>query len=274
MKTGAISIKCPRCGGGNFAKKGKRKYKRNQQPLQVYQCKACKHRFTSNSLKPTYCQNKPELNKKVMELYCEGNTLRGMARIMGIQYNTVVAKFRHVAKLARERHLKALEQGEIQTAYMQFDGMETFVKTRKQPYGIELSIRPKTGQIISAKVCRVPIKGLTISKPLAVEWNLQSNREQGVCDMLLESSKALKEVATLASDGDRLSKSMVKQVLPERQHNTYTDYDRLWRMNHACAKLRHHISRLKRKTWAVTKSPERLQMHLDLFIAWNNGYRF
>jgi len=50
------------------------------------------------------------------------------------------------------------------------------------------------------------------------------------------------------------------------------DYAGMWRLNHTCAKLRHHLSRLKRKTWATTKKMEFLQMHLDLFIAYQNGY--
>ena len=43
--------------------------------------------------------------------------------------------------------------------------------------------------------------------------------------------------------------------------------------NWVCAKLRHHISRLKRRTWATSKDWRRLQDHLDLFIAYQNGYR-
>ena len=178
-----------------------------------------------------------------------------------------------MAKLARERHIKTLAKNEIQTTYVQFDEMETFVNTRKTPYGIALAIRPKTGQIISAKVCRIPIKALSVSKTVSTKWNSKVNRKQVLIDMLLESSYALKEGATLGSDGDSFAGRIVGLVLPENKHQTYSESDSLWRINHTCAKLRHHISRLKRRTWATSKDCRFLQMHLDLFIAYQNGYK-
>ena len=210
-----------------------------------------------------------------MKLYCEGNTLRGIGRILGIKYDTAVRKFRHKAKLARETHIKTLAKNEIQTTYMQFDEMETFVGTRKTPYGIALAIRPKTGQILSARVCRIPIKALTVSPSIMKDWNSKVNRKQALIDMLLESSYAMREGATLGSDGDTFAGKVVALVLPENKHKIYSDKsnDSLWRINHACAKLRHHISRLKRRTGATSKDWRRLQDHLDLFIAYQNGYR-
>ena len=265
-------MNCPRCTGKSV-KNGKTKTEKNRHPMQVYKCKDCKHRFTANSLKPHYRQNKPELNRKIMEMYCEGCTLRGISRLLKIEYNTVVSKFRHMAKISRERHIKTLAKNEIQTTYMQFDEMETFVNTRKTPYGIALAIRPKTGQILSAKVCRIPIKALSVSKAVSTKWNSKVNRKQALIDMLLESSYALKKGATLGSDGDSFAGKVVGLVLPENKHQTYSESDSLWRINHTCAKLRHHISRLKRRTWATSKDWRQLQNHLDLFIAYQNGYR-
>ena len=222
----------------------------------------------------TTSKKKPELNREIMKLYCEGCTLRGITRILNIPYVTVIRKFRHMAKVSRERHIKALFEKEIQTTYVQIDGMKTFVNTRKTPYGIELAIRPKTGQILSAKVCRIPIKALSVSEIETGKWNSKVNRTEAISDMLIESSYAMKNGATIGSDGDTTSKKIVKKVCPENKHQIYSDKsnDSLWRINHACAKLRHHISRLKRRTWATSKDWRRLQDHLDLFIAYQNGY--
>jgi hypothetical protein len=41
----------------------------------------------------------------------------------------------------------------------------------------------------------------------------------------------------------------------------------------ATAKIRNDLSRMARKTWVTTKKAEMLQAHLDLYIAWNNGYK-
>ena len=126
-------------------------------------------------------------------MHCEGCTLRSIFHLLKIEYNTVVSKFRHMAKLSRERHIKTLAKNEIQTTYIQFGEMETFVGTRKTPYGIAPAIRSKTGQILSARVCRIPIKALSISKAVIAEWNSKVNRKQALIDMLIESSYAMKE---------------------------------------------------------------------------------
>lgn len=209
-----------------------------------------------------------------MTLYCEGNTLRGITRILKIPYRTVVRKWRFMAQQARTAHLKTLHSKDIVTKYIQFDEMETFEVTRKQPLGIELSIRPKTGQILSAKVCRIPIRALTIAKSESVSYNLKTNREQAFKDMMLETAKALNEgYSVLSCDGAPQTVKLAKIMCPKSLIETHVnDYAGMWRLNHTCAKLRHHLSRLKRKTWATTKKMEFLQMHLDLFIAYQNGY--
>ena len=48
---------------------------------------------------------------------------------------------------------------------------------------------------------------------------------------------------------------------------------KLWGINPICTKLRQNISRLRRRTWATTKDWRQLQNHLDLFIAYPNGYK-
>ena len=267
-------IQCPKCASQDYTKKGWLKNEKNSKPIRRYLCKSCKTRFSVNSHKKTFLQNKPELNKKIMELYCEGNTLRGMSRLLGVHYMTVTKKFRFMANLARERHLKALDNKEIVTKYIQCDEMETFEKTRKQPLGIELSIRPKTGQILAAKVCRIPVKALTLSPEKKAEYKKTTNRKQGMIEILLETAKVLNEgYSVISLDGNpeivHLSKIICNKSLVETHVN---DHVGMWRLNHTCAKLRHHISRLKRKTWATTKDQKYLQMHLDLFIAYQNGY--
>lgn len=269
------NLMCPKCFSENYSKKGWLKNKKETKPIRQYQCKVCKTRFSVNSLKDTFKQHKPQLNDMIMTLYCEGNTLRGMARILKISYQTVVKKWRFMADKARLRHEVALQHGEIITKYIQFDQMETYEHTKKKPLGIALSIRPKTGQILSAQVCRIPIRALTLSKQKAVEYNKQSNRKEAFYKMLSDTKHCLdKGYSVLSCDGEREAISMAKLMCPDSLIETHVnDYAGMWRLNHTCAKLRHHISRLKRKTWATTKSKDYLQMHLDLFIAYQNKYQ-
>ena len=262
---------CPKCKNKNLIKYGKRKIAKNRHLMQIYKCKNCGHQFTQNSFKPHYRQRKPELNQIISTLYCEGNTLRGIARIFRISYRTVTLKFRHMAVLARERHLKALKE-DIKTSYVHFDELETFVRSKEQRHGIELAIRHKTGQILSARVCRIHNKASNIPEDVRVAWNLKKNPEEGLRGMMREVKLALKKEATIVSDGCWYANKAVREVCPEAKHDAILSKD-MWKINHACAKLRHHISRLRRRTWATSKDWRHLQSHLDLFIAYQNGYR-
>ena len=267
-------LRCPKCGSSDYNKKGWLKNKKENKPIRQYQCKVCNSRFSVNSIKTTKLQKKPELNKKIMVLYCEGNTLRGMARILKVDYKTVVRKFRFMAEQARLRHIQAMNEKEIVTRYIQFDEMETFEHSKEKPLGIELSIRPKTGQILSAKVCRIPIKALTLTPTKKQAYKLKTDRKKVFMEMMYETAKALNEnYSVLSCDGNPQSIQLAKIMCPKSLIETHVnDYAGMWRLNHTCAKLRHHISRLKRKTWATTKDRKFLQMHLDLFIAYQNGY--
>ena len=266
---------CPKCFSEEYSKKGWLKNKKEPKPIRQYQCKVCKTRFSVNSLKDTFLQKKPQLNDMIMNLYCEGNTLRGIARILKVNYQTVVKKWRFMAEKARIRHEVALKQGEITTKYIQFDEMQTFEHTKEKPLGIELSIRPKTGQILSAKVCRIPITALTIAKSKAVEYNKKTDRKEAFYRMIAETKECLdKGHSVLSCDGNREAVYMAKLMCPKSLIETHVnDYAGMWRLNHTCAKLRHHLSRLTRKTWATTKDRKYLQMHLDLFIAYQNKYQ-
>lgn len=276
MKTGNVKMACPKCNSKELRKKGFRKSKKNQVPIRQYYCFDCKARFTRNTLSKHKNQRRLDLNKKVAELYCEGNTLRGIARLLDCSYNTVVAKFRFMSNLAKEQHLKALENGEIITTYVQYDEMETFEGDKSKTLGIELAVRPKTYEIVSAKVCRIPAKGgLAISPTKRKEYSKTVNRTEAIAEMAIEISKAANEKGiTIQSDGKFRGRETVQNIMDNANLETTNplNKDELWRLNHICAKLRHHMSRLNRKTWATTKSMDRLQMHLDLFIAYQNKY--
>jgi transposase-like protein len=269
-------MKCPRCSSENIIKKSLYKVKKNNRLIRRYQCKDCNVTFTINTDKNTYLQKRPDLNKQIYLHYCEGNTLHGIARLLGITYKTVVRKFKFMAHIARELHLKNIEEKNIITTYVQFDEMESFEITKTRPLGIELAIRPKTCEILSAKVCRIPMKAHSVPYEEKQEYRVITNQEQCITEMLLETAKCLNEnTSTLACDGDSSNIRLAKEICTESNVVSYVrGYNELWKLNHVCAKLRHHISRLTRKTWATTKKMERLQMHLDLFIAYQNGYEF
>jgi hypothetical protein len=51
-------------------------------------------------------------------------------------------------------------------------------------------------------------------------------------------------------------------------------FDPMFSLNLTCAKIRASVAVMARKTWATTKSIEKLQDKLDIYLAVHNGYEF
>ena len=84
--------------------------------------------------------------------YCEGMSQRAMARALKTSRKTIEKYFLENSLIAKKNNKQNLDKGKIVTTYVQFDELETFEHTKRKPLGVQVSIRAKTGEIISAKV--------------------------------------------------------------------------------------------------------------------------
>jgi hypothetical protein len=72
------------------------------------------------------------------------------------------------------------------------------------------------------------------------------------------------ELVQVKNRGGRL-----KRLLNAKRRNVK---DPMFELNLVAAKIRHDLSRMARKVWVTTKRQDRLQKHLLLFLASQNGY--
>ena len=264
--------KCKFCGCGSLKKKGTLKTKRGK--TQRYQCKACLKTFTKRTGSLNYRHRVQHLREKIKEMYCEGMSLRAIGRVLKIHRITVEKYFLECSQISRECNLKKLSQGGIKTTYVQFDELETFERTKKRPLGVEVSVRAKTGEIISTKVCRIPVKALAVSKKYIEKWNSNINRENAITDMLLETEKAMnKDYAMVACDNATQPVRIAKDFFGDHRVQVYNSGAENKRIDLAFLKMRQDISRLRRRTLATTKRADRLQNHLDLYTDYHNTKR-
>ena len=264
-------MKCPKCKSKELKKRGFQKSKRGK--TQVYQCKKCKKRFTRRNESINYRKRKQHLREKITKLYCERMSLNGIARVLNIDRKTVVRYFRENSELAKKANKKRLGKSLV-TSYVQFDQLETFEHTKRKPIGIQISIRHKTGEIISAKAGYIPIRALSVAKGYTKEWNRKARNSTHLFKMLDETKPALnKDYATVTCDQDRSQVSFLKEfykdpfivIAPSNKENK--KIDRVFR------RMRQDISRLGRKTLSTTKDIKQLQKHLDLYTEYHNVKR-
>jgi LIF / OSM family len=113
------------------------------------------------------------------------------------------------------------------------------------------------------------------------------HRKEAMTEVLKSVALCRKKKTKIITDFKSPYPTLIKNSLPEVEHlcvkriGTYprtktsrrqNQDDRMFTLNHTAAKIRHDLSRMARKVWVTTKKSERLQAHLDLYIAFNNGY--
>ncbi len=200
---GGNATKCIYCNSsGKVKKNGKMKTSRGK--TQKYKCSECKTTFIKRNFSVNYRHRKQHLREAITKIYCERMSFRGIACPLKISYPTVVKYFRENAELSREANKKRLDNTELMTSYVQFDQLESYEHTKRKPVGIQLSIRHKNGEIISAKAGYIPVRALSVSKNYSTEWNKKAYQSDHLLRMVKETKKSLNEKgSTITCDGYR-----------------------------------------------------------------------
>ena len=264
-------LKCPHCKSESLRKRGTHKTKRGK--TQKYQCKDCKKIFTKRTGTPNYRKRKQHLRDQITRRYCEKQSLRGLSRTMNASYPTIVKYFRENAELARQANKKRLGKGLV-TSYVQFDQLETYEHTKRKPVGIQISIRWKTGEIVSAKVGYISIRALSVSKEYSENWNVKARKSYHTLSMILDTKKALnKNASTITCDKEKSQLNLLQDFCHEDFITIAPSSAENKRIDRVFRRIRNDVSRLNRKTICTTKDINQLQNHLDLYTEYHNVKR-
>ena len=274
---------------GFFIKKGYYFAKHHSKKIPRYQCKVCGTKFSSNTFKDTFKQHKPELNDLIFQFYSSNISQNRLAKNLHANKKTIVRKIKFLANKARQIHEKQLTDKKIQINLVQFDEMETFEHTRMKPVTIAIAVECwwdaeknvyRTGRIVDA--IAAPMYYKSRNAPKAQEkYGDREDLSQGARVDVVESFKkaASNPRIRILTDGKKSYGNLFTKILPESRHevilreqNSGAKLDKMFSLNHTCARLRHDLSRMARKSWVTTKKVDGLQEHLDLYIAYWNEY--
>ena len=275
-----------------YIKKGYYKTQHNGERVPRYQCKECETTFSSRANLPSFRDKKPALNQQIFKLYASGLTQRRMAILLNTTRATVARKVLKIALSAELHHLKQLSRGKLKTDYIQFDEMMSFEHSNYKQIGIAVSVRVKTGEILDIQIEPIRCRGklaLTLPKKFK-HWGTQKKvivdsvisnlahfcvRNPSKCTIETDSSRhyvnVIKKHLPLAKHVPLLARGAKKSKLGKKTKRKQPKS--LFVLNSVCAKIRNDLSRMARRTWVTAKDWNRLQLHLNIYIAWNNGYR-
>lgn len=255
--------------------------------LQRWQCRheSCGRTFTALTGTDVWRQRRREINDGLFGLVCSGVTMRRAAVLLGIAYSTVHRRMGFLSRRARDAHERALSDPKasgLLTDYVQFDEMRSYEHTKAKQLTIGLAVRGKTGQIISFRVGRIPTSG-KLAKLGREKYNWTKDESFTVMRrMLSDVGRCIDDGGTVAFDGWPRYPTLVSTILrPKRLSHEVVHgraaknggFDRLFTLNHVCAKVRADVACMARRTWSTTKHRDRLQERLWIYLAWNNGYR-
>lgn len=282
--------KCPRCGARSsrtrrfYRRHGFYRTRWNGRVVPRYRCGPCGSTFSPQTFRETYRQHRPDVNAIVLKLYASGMTQRRMAKVLAVSHSTIERKFRFLAELARRAHDAWLSL-QTDVSLVHFDEMETFEHTKLKPVSIALAVQARTGAILGVSAEPMGYKG-PLAKAAFEKYGPRTDRSGFAIARVLkcvarvagphclvvtdQSSKYPQRLRTHLPTATHRAVRRVPPPLAQRRRNVD---DPLFALNVTAAKLRNDLSRLSRKTWVTTKKIPRLDEHLALYVAWNNGYR-
>lgn len=281
---------CPYCKNKNVHKRGHFYKKSTRTYIRRYSCPACQKSFSAQTQNITFGQKRPDLNLPIYKLLCSGVSKRQIARILNCRFFTVYTKFLWLAQHAKTYR----DQQKFNLTELQFDEMQSIEHTKLKPLTIALAVS-ESFEILGVRVGSLPATG-TLAQLSLKKYGPRTNESEECIRSLLATAKSQIQSENFLIKSDE--KPGYRKVVVEtfgtatqyEQHKSrgnkekrrelkYTAlekklYDPLFALNQRCAKLRDHVKRLTRRSWCTTKIKENLERHLDIYIAYNNGYRF
>ncbi len=280
------NFNCPSFGTKEFIKKDGFYFRRSESRyIRRFKCVCCGKCFSHATGTLEYRQKKRRVNRELRDLYCMGNSERGIAKHLQIHRKTVERKILYLAKKAHIENKKFLRTRKEKVKHLQFDDLITIEHTKLKPLSVSLAVDAQTRHILGARVSRIGAFGhlAVLSRK---KYGKRPNRHaRGLRSLFQAIAPAIHPAALIESDEHKRYPEFVSKYLPNREYKRFKGgrgcvagqgelkklgYDPLFILNHTCAMLRARINRLIRKTWCTTKKPQRLQMHLEIFIHYYN----
>ena len=257
-------------------------------PVPRFRCLVCLRGFSRQSFRADYRQKKPYVNAACLRLFISCVGQRQAARVLQLARRTIERRFRWLASHAQAFHHNRLRGAELAGPF-QLDELESFEANRFQPVTVPVLIDRRTFFLIATAVGPLRRKGRMTSRQRlrrrrheAVHGRRPTHSARVVHEVLARLRPLIgpRRPCVLESDQNPLYGSLGHRMFGERfvwrAHSASVRRDRrnpLFPINHTNARLRHFLSRLRRRTWCISKNREDLQRHLSIAALWVNYSR-
>jgi transposase-like protein len=271
-----------------FIRKGVYRPRCRSHPVPRFRCRGCGRTFSRQTFRADWRQKKPHLNARCLDLLVQCVGQRQAAHSLGVARRTVERRFAWLARLAAGFHHNRLLGARLKGPF-QLDELESFEANRYQPLTVPVLIDRGTFFLVATAVGPLRRKGrMTLAQKRrraaheARHGRRPSHSGRAVRRVLSRLYRVTPRDRTVVLESDekplygRLARRLFGATLRWRPHSASARRDRsnpLFPINHTNARLRHFLSRLRRRTWCVSKKAGGLQNHLAIAMLWVNYCR-
>jgi transposase-like protein len=252
-------------------------------PVPRFRCRRCGIRFSRQTFRADYRQKKPHLNAPLLRLLVSCVGQRQAAKVLDVARRTVERRAKWLARHAEGFHRNRLRHASL-TGPFQLDEMESFEANRFQPLTVPVLIHKRTFFVVDVAVAPLRRKGRLTARQKqrradheARHGRRPSHAAPAVRSVLASLLPLVPPSRSLLLESDRkpLYAALGRLLFPRRfRHRTFSATARrdhanpLFPINHTAARLRHFLSRLRRRTWCVSKTRAALDGHLRIAMLW------
>jgi hypothetical protein len=251
-----------------------------------FRCRHCRRTFSRQSFRADWGHKKPYLNPAFLRLMVSCVGLRQTARVLQVARRTVEHRFCWLARHASHLHL--LRGSSIHGPF-QLDELESFETNRFQPLTVPVLIHRHTFFLLASEVALLrrkgrltPLQRRRLAEHEALHGRRRSRSPQAVRRVLCALAAVSPPPAPVVLESDHkpaygsIGRRLFGARFVWRPHDARARRDRsnpLFPINHTNARLRHFLSRLRRRTWCVSRTARGLRQHLRIVAAWVNYAR-
>ena len=256
--------------------------------VQRFRCRGCDRSFSRQTFRADYRQKKPSINASFLRLMVSCVGQRQTAQVLQVARRTVEHRFRWLGRHAEAFHRNRLAESSLVGPF-QLDEFESFESNRYQPLTVPVLIDRRSFFIVASAVGPLRRKGrMTVMqrRRRAEHERLHGRRPSLSAGTVRAVLRPLRELVPFPTevvlDSDhkplygQLGRALFGGRFRWRRHDASAHRDRsnpLFPINHTEARLRHFLSRLRRRTWCVSKKGKELQAHLSIAAVWSNYVR-
>lgn len=256
-------------------------------PVPRFECRDCGRGFSRQTFRLDYRDRRPELNAPLFERLTGGATLRHCSRTLGADCKTIQRKFRKLS-----RHLRILDRSLLRRlpsgCTLVLDEQEDFETTRTKPVTIPVVVERVSKLVVAVDVAairRVARKGSRGRRRLERQESREGRRRDdsrrclrhvfGRLARLLEGKNA-----ALVTDCKSSYATECRRIHQARFHHLRVPSDLpkdvaspLFPVHLAQSMIRCSNARMRRRSWAKSKSRRMLRLQLAMFAAFRNWHR-